>query len=68
MKVINQRELYLEQLKLKSRKFWRKVVELYNQGTPVPEIAKKFINPRTGKPYSRQHIHAILKYMRDKVC
>lgn len=27
----------------------------------VIEIAKRHINPRTGKPYSREHIHLILR-------
>lgn len=68
MQVINQREIYLENLKLQSRKFWRKIVADYNAGIPVPEIARKYTNPRTGKPYSRAHIHAVLKYMRENVC
>jgi hypothetical protein len=65
MKIIRQRESYLENLKRTTRKFWVKVVADYNAGIPVPEIASKYTNPKTNRPYSRQHIHAILKKMSE---
>ena len=65
MKVINQREIYLKKLKEETRSFWLKVVEDYNSGMKPDDIAKKYINKRTGKPYSRPHIHSIIKQMRD---
>ena len=65
MKVISQREIYLDNLKKEARIFWAKVVEDYNAGVKPEDIAQKYINPRTNKPYSRQHIHAIIKKMRE---
>lgn len=65
MKVISQRKQYLDQLKRETRKFWVQVVEDYNDGVPVPEISQKYVNKRTGKPYSRQQIYKIIKAMRD---
>jgi len=63
MKIKRQRELYLENLKRKTRKFWVKVVADYNSGMTAREIAKKHINPRTGKNYTREHILTIVREM-----
>ena len=63
MKIKRQREQYLENLKRKTRKFWVKVVVDYNNGMTAKEIAAKYINPRTGKNYSREHIYTIINEM-----
>lgn len=41
--------------------FARQVVEEYNNGVPAQTIANKYINPKTGKNYTRGHIYWILK-------
>lgn len=66
MKVINQRKAYLEGLRQKTIELGKKVVADYNKGIPVDEFRQKYINPRTGKPYSRQRIYAIISQMRGK--
>jgi len=67
MKIINQREKYLRERKEKTLVFWRKVVADYNPPNSISakEIALKYINPNTGKNYSRAQIHVILKKMRS---
>lgn len=64
MKVISQRDKYLDRMR-EARKFWPDVVRLYNKGMRVEEIAKQFINSKTGKNYSRGHIFKIIKIMRE---
>lgn len=64
-KIINQRESYLAELHAKSEAFAKVVVAEYNGdettvALSAAQIAAKHINPKTGKPYSRQHIHKIL--------
>ena len=66
MKVLRQRPIYLENLKKKTRRFCKEIVKLYNQGVPTDEIASKYINPRTGEKYSRQHIYFILNKMQKE--
>jgi len=66
MQIKSQRQTYLDNLKAKTREFGLKIVEDYNAGTPVPKIAQKYTNPKTGKPYSAGRIHAIIKEMRDQ--
>lgn len=65
MKVISQRKLYLKRLKEKTRELGLKIVADYNAGVPVDEIAAKYKNPKTGRPYSRQRIYAIIRQMRS---
>ena len=67
IKIIDQRKQYLENLKKETREFWLNVVADYNGGMNAKEIAAKYINPRTQRPYSRQHIHAIIRKMREKL-
>lgn len=66
MKIISQRDKYLQERKAKTLVFWHKVVADYNPPNPISakEIALKYINPNTGKNYSRQQIYVILKKMR----
>lgn len=44
---------------------WLEVVAEAKQGLTVPEIREKHTNPRTGKPYTREHIYWILKNYSD---
>lgn len=67
MEIINQRKAYLENRKRQTRKFWVKVVNDYNSGISAADIAAKYTNPRTGKSYSRQHIHMIIRFMRSQL-
>ena len=65
MKIKSQRKKYLAEMRANVMPFWTKVVEQYNDGVPAREIAKMYINSKTGKPYSRQHIHSIVQTMRE---
>lgn len=66
MQIKSQRQIYLDNLKAKTREFGLKIIEDYNAGMPVPQIAQKYTNPKTGKPYSAGRIHAIIKQMREE--
>ena len=46
--------------KIESRQFWFKVAKDYNNGMTPSEIARKYKNPITGLPYTRQHISLII--------
>jgi len=50
-----------EQRKKQAQIFWEMVLADYNAGMTAQEIARRYRNPYTGKYYSRQHIHWILK-------
>lgn len=47
--------------------FWLQVAQEYNDGIPPEEIAEKHINPKTGKPYTREHIYWILKRVKEGI-
>lgn len=51
--------------KTRAKAFWNQVVTEYNSGVSAQEIADKYINPATGKNYTRAHIFFILKKMRQ---
>ena len=40
---------------------WIKIANEYNSGIPVPEIAKKYTNPHTGKQYTEAYVYWVLK-------
>jgi len=65
IKVIDQRKLYIANRKRRSQEFQRKVLMDYNTGLSAGEIASRYVNPQTGKPYTRQYIHMIIRTMRD---
>jgi hypothetical protein len=44
---------------------WKQIVKEYNGGTPAQDIAKTYINPLTGKHYTRAHIYWILSRMKN---
>ena len=44
--------------------FWRQVVKDYNGGRSAQYIADYYVNPKTGKHYTRAHIYWILDKMK----
>lgn len=44
---------------------WLEMAQLYNEGVPVIQIAKRYINPNTGKYYTREGVYFALKKLRD---
>lgn len=67
MEIINQRQEYLNKRKSVTKEFWLRIVKDYNSGLSATDISAKYINKRTGKPYSRQHIHMIIRLMRSQL-
>ena len=58
-------EHYAQRTKL-AKKIWVKMYRLYTEQNMDPrDIAKKFRNKRTGKPYSREHVYACIKRVRE---
>lgn len=53
-----------EKRKVRAQAFWRQVVKEYNGGKTAQSIANNYINPKTGKNYTRAHIFWILKVMK----
>lgn len=51
--------------KREARKFWLKVLDDYTNGLTAGQIAKKYINPLTGKHYIRPSIYSILRNLRS---
>ena len=51
--------------KNRAQAFWRQVVKEFNGGRSAQTIADNYINPATGKNYTRAHIYWILKQMRE---
>lgn len=43
---------------------WRQVVKEYNGGKSAQQIANSYVNPKTGKNYTRAHIYWILQKMK----
>lgn len=44
-----------------ARQMWLLMANDYNNGVDPNEIVKKYINPRTGKHYTRPHLYWVLK-------
>jgi hypothetical protein len=61
MKVIYQGH---EKRKNRARAFWRQVLKDYNSGKSAQTIANFYVNPKTGKNYTRAHIYWILDQMK----
>lgn len=51
----------------KAVEFWLSVAKDYNDGMAPENIAMKYINPRTGKNYTREHIYWILSRVRKGI-
>ena len=52
-------------VKAEAFEFWLKVGTDYLGGATPTEISRKYINPKTGKHYSRQHIHWIINRLNE---
>jgi len=44
-----------------AKSLWLKMAEDYDNDIPPAEIAKKYKNPKTGKPYTRGHVYWVLE-------
>ena len=44
--------------------FWLRVATDYNSGFTPEEIAERYTNPRSGKPYSVKHIYWVLRQIK----
>ncbi|MFA5768331.1 MAG: hypothetical protein WC871_02185 [Bacteroidales bacterium] len=58
MKVTYQRH---QQRTQRATDFWLQVAADYNAGMSAAQIADRYVNPKTGQPYTRQHIYWILR-------
>lgn len=54
-----------DQRKKQAKDFWLRVATDYNGGLSASKIAKRYTNPRTGKPYTREHVYFILKRIKN---
>jgi hypothetical protein len=52
-----------EKRKNRAQAFWRQVLKDYNGGKSAQAIANFYVNPKTGKNYTRAHIYWILEKM-----
>lgn len=50
----------------RAQAFWRQVVKDFNSGRSAQFIAKYYVNPKTGKNYTRAHIYWILEKMKGQ--
>ena len=48
----------------RAQAFWRQVVKDFNGGKSAQSIANFYVNPKTGKNYTRAHIYWILDKMK----
>ena len=55
-----------EKRKNRAQAFWRQVVKDYNGGKSAQAIANFYVNPKTGRNYTRAHIYWILQIMKQK--
>ncbi len=47
--------------KKKAKDFWLRVATDYNGGMSPSTISKRYINPKTQKSYTREHIYWVLR-------
>lgn len=57
---------FYQQRKQEAINVWVKMFTLWKGGMTPRDIAKKFINEQTGKPYTREHVYHVLKVMKEK--
>src|SRR3990167_1957882 len=55
------------QSKRKKRAYllWKQFVDEYNSGKSAQEIADSYVNPKTGKNYTRAHVYWVLQQMKN---
>jgi len=51
----------------KATDFWLKVAAEYNAGLTAKDIAEKYVNPVSGRHYTREHIYWILKKLQKGI-
>lgn len=51
--------------KEEAKKFWEKVKKDLDEGMTPDEIASTYINKRTGKKYTREHIFWIIRQINN---
>lgn len=61
MKILKKGHL---QQKIRTRKIWVNIANDYLSGMSISDISKKYINSKTNKSYSREHIYLILRQVR----
>jgi hypothetical protein len=49
----------------KAQKLWQSILAEYNSGVPAEKIRTRYINPKTGKHYSRSHIYWALRRLKE---
>jgi hypothetical protein len=47
----------------KAKEFWAQVATDVNAGMTAKQIANRYKNPVTGKPYTREHIYWVIKQL-----
>lgn len=47
----------------KALDLWLRIATDYNNGIPAKDIARRYTNPITKKPYTREHIYWVLKQL-----
>jgi hypothetical protein len=54
-----------EKREVRAEAFMRQVAKDYNSGKTAQQIADFYMNPKTGKNYTRSHIYWILNKAKD---
>ncbi len=47
--------------------FWLRIATDINAGLTPDEIAGRYTNPKTNKPYTRQHIYWVIRQLKTRV-
>ena len=52
---------FYDQRKKEAISVWIKMLELSRAGVKPRDIAQRFTNSQTGKPYTREHVYFVLR-------
>lgn len=55
---------FYDQRKKEAINVWVKMLTLSRAGVKPRDIARRFINEQTGKPYTREHVYLVLRKMK----
>ena len=55
---------FYDQRKKEAINIWIKMLTLSQSGVKPRDIAERFVNEQTGKPYTREHVYLVLRKMR----
>ena len=47
--------------------FWLRVATDLNAGMTPDEISKRYVNPNTGKNYTREHIYYVIRELKTRI-